>query len=58
MWHVEPQMNEVTTLIKSSNLFNEAMITKEIEWFYGPLGLHDFYFAGQSPKVIAQHIQR
>lgn len=30
---------------------------KEVEWFYGPLGLHEFYFSGHTTKVIADHIQ-
>lgn len=50
-------MDEVISLIKATNLFNDELITKEVEWFYGPLGLHDFYFSGQSASVIAQHIQ-
>lgn len=51
------QMEEVISIIKTTELFTEAMIEKEVEWFYGPLGLHDFYFSGQSPAVIAAHIQ-
>ncbi|CAH0476951.1 unnamed protein product [Peronospora belbahrii] len=50
-------MEEVKALIYSSKVFNEDTVTKEIEWFYGPLGIHDFYFMGQSPEVIAHHIQ-
>uniref|UniRef100_K3W989 Glutamate/phenylalanine/leucine/valine/L-tryptophan dehydrogenase C-terminal domain-containing protein n=1 Tax=Globisporangium ultimum (strain ATCC 200006 / CBS 805.95 / DAOM BR144) TaxID=431595 RepID=K3W989_GLOUD len=54
---IDKQMEEVTALIKATNLFNNDMVTKEVEWFYGPLGLHDFYFSGHSASVIAQHIQ-
>uniref|UniRef100_M4BZ98 Glutamate/phenylalanine/leucine/valine/L-tryptophan dehydrogenase C-terminal domain-containing protein n=1 Tax=Hyaloperonospora arabidopsidis (strain Emoy2) TaxID=559515 RepID=M4BZ98_HYAAE len=51
------QMEEVKALILSSDVFNTDTVTTEVEWFYGPLGIHDFYFLGQSPLVIAQHIQ-
>ncbi|GMF51952.1 unnamed protein product [Phytophthora fragariaefolia] len=51
------QMEEVKTLLRSTKLFNEDTVTNEVEWFYGPLGIHDFYFVGQSPLVIANHIQ-
>ena len=30
---------------------------KEINWFYGPLGLHEFYFSGNSALTIAGHIE-
>ncbi|EGZ08721.1 hypothetical protein PHYSODRAFT_564655 [Phytophthora sojae] len=51
------QMEEVKALIHSAKVFNEDTVTNEVEWFYGPLGIHDFYFVGQSPVVIAHHIQ-
>ncbi len=51
-------MDDVSALIKETKLFTEETIAKEVDWFYGPLGLHDFYFSGQSPQVIAAHIQR
>ncbi|RLN49732.1 hypothetical protein BBJ29_004568 [Phytophthora kernoviae] len=53
----DAQKEEVKTLIHQSKVFNDATIQSEVEWFYGPLGVHDFYFCGQSPVVIAQHIQ-
>ncbi|TMW59691.1 hypothetical protein Poli38472_004760 [Pythium oligandrum] len=54
---LDKQMDEVTSLISDTNLFTQETIDKEIEWFYGPLGLHDFYFSGQKAEVIAAHIQ-
>lgn len=54
---IDKQMAEVTALVQSTQLFNSDMVAKEVQWFYGPLGLHDFYFSGQSAAVIAQHIQ-
>ncbi|KAJ8533239.1 hypothetical protein ON010_g14016 [Phytophthora cinnamomi] len=51
------QMEEVKALIHSAKVFNDDTVTNEVEWFYGPLGIHDFYFVGQSPLVIAHHIQ-
>lgn len=54
---LDKQMDQVKTLVRASGLFTDATITKEIDWFYGPLGLHDFYFSGQSPTIIAAHIQ-
>lgn len=51
-------MDEVVSLIQATQLFTNETIVKEVEWFYGQLGLHDFYFSGQSPAVIATHIQR
>ncbi|DAZ97165.1 TPA: hypothetical protein N0F65_004015 [Lagenidium giganteum] len=54
---LDKQMDEVTALLKATKLFTDDTIEKEITWFYGPLGLHDFYFSGQSSEVIAAHIQ-
>jgi glutamate dehydrogenase len=54
---LDMQMDAVTAIIKNTGLFTESTIDKEVEWFYGPLGLHDFYFSGHSPEVIAAHIQ-
>lgn len=54
---LDPQMDEVTALIRGTKLFNDDMIAREVDWFYGPLGMHDFYFSGHSAAVIAQHIQ-
>ncbi|TDH66376.1 hypothetical protein CCR75_005514 [Bremia lactucae] len=51
------QMEEVKALIRSTKILNEEAVTSEVEWFYGPLGVHDFYFMGQSPAVIAHHVQ-
>ncbi|GMF17792.1 unnamed protein product [Phytophthora lilii] len=51
------QMEEVKALIRSTKVFSDDTVTNEVEWFYGPLGVHDFYFFGQSPLVIAHHIQ-
>ncbi|RLN49249.1 hypothetical protein BBJ28_00014881 [Nothophytophthora sp. Chile5] len=50
-------MEEVKALIKATKMFNDDMITREVEWFYGPLGVHDFYFTGHTPATIAQHMQ-
>ncbi|KAL3670726.1 hypothetical protein V7S43_003914 [Phytophthora oleae] len=54
---ISSQMEEVKSLIRSTKVFNDDAVTNEVEWFYGPLGVHDFYFLGQSPVVIAHHIQ-
>ncbi|KAJ0394085.1 hypothetical protein ATCC90586_008162 [Pythium insidiosum] len=55
--NLDKQMDEVTELVKATNLFTPETIAKEVDWFYGPLGLHDFYFSGQPASVIAAHIQ-
>lgn len=55
--NLDKQMDEVTELIKGTKVFTEDMVTREVDWFYGPLGIHDFYFSGHSSEVIAQHIQ-
>ncbi|CEG46178.1 nad dependent glutamate dehydrogenase [Plasmopara halstedii] len=54
---ISSQMEEVKSLIRSTKVFNDDAVTSEVEWFYGPLGIHDFYFSGQSPAEIARHIQ-
>ncbi|TYZ65267.1 hypothetical protein PybrP1_002514 [[Pythium] brassicae (nom. inval.)] len=54
---IDKQMAEVTALIQATQLFNHEMVAREVQWFYGPLGLHDFYFSGQPAAVIAQHVQ-
>ncbi|CCI46082.1 unnamed protein product [Albugo candida] len=51
------QKNKVREHIQLDGLFTQESIEREVEWFYGPLGLHDFYFIGQSPENIAKHIQ-
>lgn len=51
-------MDEVTALIKKTELFTDDMIRREVDWFYGPLGIHDYYFTSHKPDVISAHIQR
>ncbi|RLN66715.1 hypothetical protein BBP00_00002023 [Phytophthora kernoviae] len=53
----DSQKVEVKALINAKKVFSDTAVETEVEWFYGPLGVHDFYFCGQSPAVIAQHIQ-
>ncbi|RQM27954.1 hypothetical protein B5M09_000870 [Aphanomyces astaci] len=54
---IQAQIAEVGKILAQDSLFSEATLKKEIEWFYGPLGLHEFYFLGHSPATIASHIQ-
>ncbi|EQC36938.1 hypothetical protein SDRG_05763 [Saprolegnia diclina VS20] len=54
---VEAQMTQVLAILSKDTLFNAASLQAEVEWFYGPLGLHEFYFLGHSPEVIASHIK-
>ncbi|CAK5130100.1 unnamed protein product [Aphanomyces euteiches] len=54
---IEAQIAEVGKILLCDSIFTEATLKKEIEWFYGPLGLHEFYFLGHSPETIASHIQ-
>ncbi|KAF0685098.1 Aste57867_22972 [Aphanomyces stellatus] len=54
---IKAQIAEVGKILSQDSIFSEATLKKEIEWFYGPLGLHEFYFLGHSPATIASHIQ-
>lgn len=56
--NVSVKKNKVREHIQLDGLFTQESIEREVDWFYGPLGLHEFYFIGQSPENIAKHIQR
>jgi len=38
-------------------MFAEAVIRKEMAWFYDGLGLNDFYFQHYTPEQISRHVR-
>jgi glutamate dehydrogenase len=50
------QMNSVYRLIMQEGQFAEAVVAREIEWFYSRLCFNDFYFQHYPPDVIARHV--
>lgn len=55
--NVEEQKEQVRGLIKASKTFSDEVVDHITEWFYGKLGLHEFYFQSHTPQEIAHHIQ-
>jgi len=52
----DEQKKEVYQLIVQEGVFNAALIYEEVEYYYGALGLSEYYFSHFPPHVIAKHI--
>ncbi|KAI8141644.1 Glutamate/Leucine/Phenylalanine/Valine dehydrogenase-domain-containing protein [Fennellomyces sp. T-0311] len=50
------QMVQVCEYLAKSGFLPEALVQNEVSWFYGNLGIDDFYFALESVETIANHI--
>ncbi|OQS02325.1 glu/Leu/Phe/Val dehydrogenase family [Thraustotheca clavata] len=54
---LEVLKNKVISLLIKKSIFTIETIKSEVEWFFGPLGLHEFYFQSHCAEHIAFHIQ-
>ncbi|KAG2217568.1 hypothetical protein INT45_004921 [Circinella minor] len=52
----EEQMVQVGEYLEKSGFLPASLVQNEVSWFYGNLGIDDFYFALESVETIANHI--
>ncbi|KAI9245868.1 Glutamate/Leucine/Phenylalanine/Valine dehydrogenase-domain-containing protein [Phascolomyces articulosus] len=52
----EEQMVKVGEYLEKSGFLPSSLVQNEVSWFYGNLGIDDFYFALESVETIANHI--
>ncbi|KAG0172561.1 NAD-dependent glutamate dehydrogenase [Apophysomyces sp. BC1034] len=50
------QMGEVCAYLEGIGFLPKELVKNEVSWFYGNLGIDDFYFALESVETIAKHI--
>ncbi|KAI9485710.1 MAG: Glutamate/Leucine/Phenylalanine/Valine dehydrogenase-domain-containing protein [Benjaminiella poitrasii] len=50
------QMVQVAEYLEGSGFLPKEFVKNEVNWFYGNLGIDDFYFALESVETIANHI--
>ncbi|CAO3633164.1 unnamed protein product [Mucor fragilis] len=50
------QMVQVGEYLENSGFLPKELVQNEVSWFYGNLGIDDFYFALESVETIANHI--
>lgn len=50
------QMAAVAKIIEQSGMIPQAMIAREVEWFYESLGIEDIFFQGESVEKLAEFI--
>ncbi|KAK4516891.1 Chitin synthase [Mucor velutinosus] len=50
------QMVQVGKYLESSGFLPKELVQNEVSWFYGNLGIDDYYFALESVETIANHI--
>ncbi|KAI8646021.1 Glutamate/Leucine/Phenylalanine/Valine dehydrogenase-domain-containing protein [Parasitella parasitica] len=52
----EEQMVQVQEYLENSGFLPKELVKIEVSWFYGNLGIDDYYFALESVETIANHI--
>ncbi|KAI9467858.1 Glutamate/Leucine/Phenylalanine/Valine dehydrogenase-domain-containing protein [Zychaea mexicana] len=52
----EDQMVQVCAHIEQTGFMPKDLIQNEVAWFYGNLGIDDFYFALEPVETIANHV--
>ncbi|KAI8393292.1 Glutamate/Leucine/Phenylalanine/Valine dehydrogenase-domain-containing protein [Radiomyces spectabilis] len=50
------QMGEVCAYLEKTGFLPPSLVENEVSWFYGNLGIDDYYFALESVETIANHI--
>lgn len=50
------QMVQVCQYLEKSGFIPQELVQNEVSWFYGNLGIDDFYFSLESVETIANHI--
>ncbi|KAF1807376.1 Glutamate/Leucine/Phenylalanine/Valine dehydrogenase-domain-containing protein [Mucor lusitanicus] len=50
------QMVQVGEYLENSGFLPKELVQNEVSWFYGNLGIDDYYFALESVETIANHI--
>lgn len=54
--HMADMLNEVFRAVLAAGFFTEAVVRKEVDWYFTGLGMHEFYWKQYTPSQIAQHV--
>ncbi|KAJ3063213.1 NAD-dependent glutamate dehydrogenase [Podochytrium sp. JEL0797] len=52
----QEQLKQVCVFIEEKGFIPRELVTNEVQWFYGNLGIDDMYFQLEPIETIAQHI--
>jgi hypothetical protein len=52
----EAKVAAVKFLLRARGFIAEKRLDFEVEWFFGPLGLPDYYYINTSESEIASHV--
>lgn len=53
----QAQLARVEDLIRTNGFIPENLVTSEVQWFYGSLGIDDSYFQLEPVESVADHIE-
>ena len=54
--HMADMLNEVFRAVLAAGFFTEAVVRKEVDWYFTGLGMHEFYWKQYTPAQISQHV--